>query len=199
MKEIPPVQPEQEKSEPLKPEDVGFRAITGLDFLSGNKDSLSRIEQMGIDNTAERKGRFEQLLSNIERVAGDRSSINTLKQMAEKIEADDTFAEKTRDVVDFLNFTKSVVANFNDKPALKLVFERGSKDILQESLIIGRGFINMPELSDLGDDVKNAAFSAVELGMMLYAQEHEGRGYQTTEQRKEFEEAKKRSANLKIS
>ena len=201
MKEMPSMpQPKTEKKdEPITPEDVGFQSVKGADYLSGNKDSSSRIEQIGIDNIAERKGRFKNMLSNIERIAGDREAIDNLNKTMARIEADNTFGEKNNDVVDFLNFTKSTIANFKDKAALKLVLERGSKERVQESLIIGRGFINSPELEELGEGIKNAAYAATELAMELYAQEHGGRGYRTTEQVKEFEEAKKRSAKIKVS
>lgn len=175
------------------PEQMGFKVIVGKDVLEGpgygpNASPSERIAGMRLDNTVERKSRWEQYLGNIGKTALDPE-----KRTAAVAElSSDVASEEDPYTRDALEYVKSMIANFEDPVAAKLILDRGKRGSMQES--IARAVIPYKyNANELG----NAVHSALKLAEERYFQEH-GEAYQTAEQKRELQEAKERASGIDV-
>ncbi len=181
-------------------EKIGFAPVEGLDFIkdASHLDTKGEMEKVSIDNTVERRSRWEKYLKIISRVASDRGNRQeTVKALldlqAEARQKDDyEFAE-------MIDYVKSVIANFGDEATLKVVLMRGASEKMQN--LIAHQQQNLEKLRFLknGEDLHQAAWSCLELAKEVYYQIHNGTAYRTAEEQQRLEEAKARATNIKIS
>lgn len=185
--------------DPLK---IGFRVIEGGDAGDVHRwqpgpEGTPGANITKFDNKAERFGRIEKYLNLIDRVAATaeqrKQAVQTLVDLQQQLQ--DKALDEQAEVIDYV---KRVIANFNNEPALKLVLIYGAREITQD-LITRVGNQAMGYVEDRDSDLYQAAWSALELAKEKYGQEHDGRAYQTAEDKQRFQEAKERASRIKIS
>jgi hypothetical protein len=192
---VPQQEVKTEEPKVVSPEDIGFRAIQGKDYFPPNPEGKNRTESMGIDIIEERRGRFEKLLGYLDKYT-DKEVVTQLRQASKSILEQADSDDDSMDITAALDLVASIIANKSDKASLKMALERGMKDSMQETLDRARRSEHFPKLSE---GAYQAYSAAVELIAELYAQEHDGHIYESTDRKKEIEEMKERSKGLNIS
>ena len=204
--EIPSSQEQSKKvAEKPRPEQLGFKPIKGVDFLNraqtadSPRTNLERIANMSIDNIVERRGRWERDIEIISRTAFDPekrgAAVGKLREYGDLARANPEHSEELGQVIDF---ARSVVGNFDNPTALNMALKRGASDVMQESIALSRESV-YDHFRGTDQELASLTWHIYDLTNERYAQDHSGRGYQTTQDKKDLEVAKQRAARIKVS
>lgn len=194
------------------PEDVGFHRVKGLDYfegvdVAGLPEGQRKMAGMSIDNTAERRGKFEQMLANIAAVGTNpetrKKAVDALNEMSRAALEGGVDDEHLSDMMNVIDFARGAIGSFSDARQLRMILERGSRDAMQESIArtsellltnAERHKIDEPSHTSLDQPV----MGVLELARQLYAQEHGGNAYRTAEQKQELEKMKQQAKQIHV-
>lgn len=189
-----------------KPSEVGFRQIIGRDVLDKSPldsahEHLQRLANMKIDNTEERSSRWEGHLRNLAELSGDtqkrQAIIAELRTFAQSTQ-ESSSQENAQDQIAVAEFTISMLTNINNPAVLKGIIARGARDTMQEAIAVGYNSVRGHYQAEGNSDAQRAVRYATELARELYVQEHDGRAYQTSEEKAALERATQDAARVII-
>jgi len=156
------------------PEDVGFRVVQGMD-VKGGVNGLPTS-----DTTEDRKSIWRRSLGSLDQdIGNERQQREMVTRFNTAINVLRSQKESDRpEVVGCLEYAKSMVANWGEIPALRLVVQRGGTPSVQEN--IGRGLEDAKAQMGFDED-RSVMFAAADLAMGYYFQEN-GRYYELAQQ-----------------